>query len=232
MIEKPSNLNTIRDKYKPPYVAYRTFRTFIEFLRENEHLPNRIDRSVWKDRFSGSSGRQLMAALTALGLVFPDARPSEDLRLLVYGESQERRDTMCRILKGFYKNVFSITNFENCTNAQFHEAFLAYNFQDNVTAKCETFFIHAAKDAGIQLSSFIARHRVVKGKRSVLSKESTLSKQNSHPAKRKDTTASMLGVNKENLPEYPPFNEAWTPQVQKQWLEGYARIHSAGTRKV
>ena len=48
----------------PPYVPYRTFQTFLEFLQDG--IPARIDRSVWGSRFSGSSGTQLMTALKVL----------------------------------------------------------------------------------------------------------------------------------------------------------------------
>ena len=36
----------------PPYVSFKTFQTFLEFLSEG--MPNRIDRSVWLNKFSGS----------------------------------------------------------------------------------------------------------------------------------------------------------------------------------
>ena len=61
----------------PPYVPYRTFRTFLEFLKEG--IPDRIDRSVWVSRFSGSSGMQLMTSLKALNLIDDQGTPSEDL---------------------------------------------------------------------------------------------------------------------------------------------------------
>ena len=51
----------------PPYVPYRTFQTFLEFLFD-EGIPDRIDRSVWGARFSGSSGTQLMTTLKVLNL--------------------------------------------------------------------------------------------------------------------------------------------------------------------
>ena len=55
----------------PPYVPYRTFQTFLEFLFD-EGIPDRIDRSVWGARFSGSSGTQLMTTLKVLNLIDQD----------------------------------------------------------------------------------------------------------------------------------------------------------------
>ena len=65
----------------PPYTSYRTFRTFIDDLREHG-VPSRIDRSVLT-RFSGVVGSQLMHALRFLGLIEDDGRPTPRLRELV-----------------------------------------------------------------------------------------------------------------------------------------------------
>ena len=62
----------------PPYVPYRTFQTFLEFLLD-EGIPERIDKTVWGPRFSGSSGTQLMTALKVLTLVDADGHPSNEL---------------------------------------------------------------------------------------------------------------------------------------------------------
>ena len=81
----------------PPYVPYRTFRTFLEFLKEG--IPDRIDRSVWVSRFSGSSGMQLMTSLKALNLIDDLGMPSSDLEKLVYAQGKDRRDLLREILQ-------------------------------------------------------------------------------------------------------------------------------------
>ena len=51
----------------PPYVSFKTFQTFLEFLSEG--MPNRIDRSVWLNKFSGSNGTQIMTAIKFFELI-------------------------------------------------------------------------------------------------------------------------------------------------------------------
>ena len=65
----------------PPYVAFKTFQTFLEFLSEG--MPSRIDRSVWVNRFSGSNGTQLMTAIKFFELVDSEGIPSQDFINLV-----------------------------------------------------------------------------------------------------------------------------------------------------
>ena len=48
-------------KHSPPYVSYKTFGNFINTLQPQ--VPSRIDRSIWGEMFSGSTGTQLMAAM-------------------------------------------------------------------------------------------------------------------------------------------------------------------------
>ena len=64
-----------------PYVSYRTFRNFLELLKEG--LPSRIDRSVWGPRYSGTTGQQLMTALKSLNLINENGTPNNTLENLV-----------------------------------------------------------------------------------------------------------------------------------------------------
>ena len=67
-----------------PYVSYRTFRNFLELLKEG--LPARIDRSVWVPRYSGTTGQQLMTALKSLLLINENGTPTEKLENLEFAE--------------------------------------------------------------------------------------------------------------------------------------------------
>ena len=91
----------------PPYVPYRTFQTFLEFLFD-EGIPDRIDRSVWGARFSGSSGTQLMPTLKVLNLIDQDGRPKKSLEGLVFAEGEERKSVLYSVLSDFYEPVFRL----------------------------------------------------------------------------------------------------------------------------
>ena len=140
----------------PPYVPYRTFQTFLEFLQEG--IPARIDRSVWGSRFSGSSGTQLMTALKVLQLVDSEGHPQPVLEELVYAEGARRRDLLRGLLEDYYRPVFQL-DLSRATKNQFHEAFRSFGAREGVLTKCEAFFIRAAQDAGIQLSQYILAGR-------------------------------------------------------------------------
>ena len=59
-------MKNIKNKI-PPYVSFKTFQTFMEFLSNG--MPSRIDRSVWVNKFSGSNGTQIMTAIKFFDLI-------------------------------------------------------------------------------------------------------------------------------------------------------------------
>jgi Family of unknown function (DUF5343) len=143
----------------PPYTSYRTFRTFIEDLRE-QGVPSRIDRSVLT-RFSGVVGTQLLHALKFLGLVQEEGRPTVVLVDLVnaYGAA-DWADKLLELIRQNYAPMFAI-DLENATPSHFSEAFRkAFPAADAVVQKCVTFFLYAASDAGVKISA-----RVLKGRK-------------------------------------------------------------------
>jgi hypothetical protein len=143
----------------PPYTSYRTFRTFIEDLREHG-VPSRIDRSVLT-RFSGVVGTQLMHALRFLGLIEDHGRPTQRLKELVNAHGAGNwPEKLLELLRREYAPMFAI-DLETATPSHFNEAFRkAFPAADAVVQKCVTFFLYAANDAGVKISG-----RVLKGRK-------------------------------------------------------------------
>jgi hypothetical protein len=143
----------------PPYTSYRTFRSFIDDLREHG-LPSRVDRSVL-GRYSGIVGTQLMHALRFLGLIDADGRPTKRLGELVSADAAGGwPDALRDLLRQAYAPLFAI-DLEAATPSHFNEAFRrAFPAADAVVQKCVTFFLYAAADAGVRISG-----RVLKGRK-------------------------------------------------------------------
>jgi hypothetical protein len=220
---------TDRTSSIPPYVPYRTFRNFLEILREG--IPARIDRSVWGERFSGSNGTQLMTGLKALGLVDDEGRPAEDLERLVRLEGDRRREVWGAILRRRYAPLFQL-DLPRATRAQLRSAFKAFGTNEAVLARCERFFVQAAQDAGIELSPYILdRRRGPRRQSAQRSRGSTLPP--AQPSARPAAAAHEPGVSLAAmvLEKYPPFDPQWDPDVQIKWFEGIARLYE-GLRSV
>jgi hypothetical protein len=148
-----------RSTRTPPYTSYRTFKTFIEDLREHG-APSRVDRSVLT-RFSGVVGTQLMHALRFLGLIEDDGRPTQRLKELVNARGAGHwPEALLELLQQEYAPIFAI-DLEAATPSHFDGAFRkAFPAADAVVQKCVTFFLYAANDAGVKISG-----RVLKGRK-------------------------------------------------------------------
>ncbi|TGQ71511.1 hypothetical protein EN829_003815 [Mesorhizobium sp. M00.F.Ca.ET.186.01.1.1] len=134
----------------PPYVSYRTLTTLLEDLK-TVGLPPRIDRSVLT-RFSGGVGSQLLMALKSLSLVKESGEPTDWLKELVrtYGTANYG-DTLKQILTISYPYLGTI-DLATATPSMFADAFRnAVDAKEDVLRKCRTFFLHAAKEAGIEI---------------------------------------------------------------------------------
>src|SRR5689334_17629697 len=140
-----SDVRDDRTAKTPPYVPFPTFKTFIADLAAND-IPGRIDRSVLQ-RFSGSTGTQLMTSLRALGLILQDGKPTDTLAVLVSSYStSDWAPQLHNVIAPIYAPILSI-NLEKATPSQFSEAFgSVFPGTDAVQQKCIAFFLAAAQE--------------------------------------------------------------------------------------
>src|ERR1700691_4993636 len=78
-------------KLVPPYAPYRSFRNYLESLKQG--IPSQIDRSVMRN-MSGALQSQLSAALKYLGLVNAVGQPTDRLSRIVHSEGVERSNAL------------------------------------------------------------------------------------------------------------------------------------------
>ena len=134
----------------PPYLPYLTFKNFVAWL-ETDGIPIRFDRSAWEKKYSGSTGPQLLSGLRFLGLLDGEA-PTEKLEKLVDAQGEERNEVLGEILKASYDTIdFSLLS--RATPNMLREALSEYGIAGDTVRKAESFFVNAAKDIDIPMSS-------------------------------------------------------------------------------
>ena len=144
----------------PPYVSFNTFRTFLDWLK-SEGVPLRIDRSFWQNKFSGSTGSQLIATLRFLKLIQGDV-PQEDMHSLVNSSYDDRRFIIAFLVKDSYK-VVPFDNLERATPSMVKEWFGAYPIDGHTMRKAISFFVNACKEAELPMSNAV--RKMAKNKR-------------------------------------------------------------------
>ena len=147
-------------KQPPPYISYKTFDNFIGELQQ--HIPTRVDLSYLSDRFSASTGTQLMQTMRFLKLIDENNRPLSRLKLLASGATGEHRAAILRqAADETYPFIFRGTlDIRNATYAEVQDVFLNnYRMESSVCRKCIEFFIEFSKDAGIPISPQLIKER-------------------------------------------------------------------------
>ena len=141
----------------PPYVSYRTFSNFLAELQARG-LPSRIDRSVMSHK-SGTIQSQLLLTLHYLDLVKGTGQPTQRLRKLLESEEAERKRVLREIIQTSYQFALDSTSgLKTATSHQAEEVFQKTGASGETVRRCIAFFLAAAKDSGIPVSSYIKPH--------------------------------------------------------------------------
>jgi hypothetical protein len=219
-------------KRSPPYVSYRSFLTLLEELQRG--LPGRIDRSYWGDKFSGSTGTQLMSALRFLNLIDAVGVPTNALKDLVQSRGASRTDILKKVSQQSFGFLTSSTfESEKATYSQLEEVFYDdYQVDRDVARKCIKFFTELACDAGIPLSPFITKKSKVTRQAPVLEKipKGRLPRTNQN---------TIVPTNVELIPhpsswkellltKFPSFDPTWPTDVQIKWFEAFDELLKRG----
>ena len=142
----------------PPYVAYRTFRTFLSQL-SNRGLPSRVDRSVMASK-SGSVQSRLLLALSYLGLIGANGRPTPDFRRLAEAEGDSRTAVLREIVTSSYAFIFTAgINLADASSSQIEELFEKTGASGGTLRRAVSFFLSLAREAGVPVSPYIKPHR-------------------------------------------------------------------------
>jgi hypothetical protein len=218
-------LKNIKNKI-PPYVSFKTFQTFLEFLSDG--MPSRIDRSVWVNKFSGSNGTQIMTAIKFFDLIDNHGVPNDDFKHLVSRDLELQKKILRKLLYKYYEPIFDL-DLTKATRYQFREAFKSFDTKEGVLVKCEAFFIQASKYSNIVLSTHIlARRHNVNISNSIEKNKQKLGKINfSQPVDSKISLDKNINVVKIILDKYPDFDPNWLPDVQKAWIDSLTKLYES-----
>ena len=216
----------------PPYVSYRTFKSFLQELAKG--VPHRIDKSILPT-LSGGVQSQLLQALKFFQLINADGVPEQSLHALV--RAQETDDEYKTVLKNlllrFYPFLFVSPNqgLEKMTAGQLQEHFASLANGDTVQ-KCIAFFIPAAKDAGIQLGPYIvARKKRPTGRPAKKGRNGNMDANVSSPENGNVDgipSAPVTTWQQMLLTKFPTFDPEWPDNVKTKWFDAFDALMKKG----
>lgn len=140
---------------KPPYTSYRSFQTLMKELRDHEVVPAVIDRSLLSKR-SGSEQSALIATFKWFGLIDDSGAPTQLLQNFIVANESQANVLLKSMMERSYPAVTDGTfNLRSATSAQMTDRFRLYDISGSTLSKSISFFLAAAKDAGIAVSPHV-----------------------------------------------------------------------------
>lgn len=233
-------------KVVPPYVPYRTLRNFVDGFRQG--IPQRIDPSPsLMGSMSGTIRRQLMYAVRYLQLIDEHGIPQENLGRWVRAEGQERQQILRSILQAAYPFLLGdrVNGFDlaTATSKQLTEKFQQFDIHGDTVRRAEAFFLHAASDASLTISSYIKKPSQQQGERRRPGRPRNGRKSNRRNDMEEPLTAHSIAgsqiLPQETAPQrltsrdaivqtfvtkMPDFNPEWGAEVQQSWFEMVKRL--------
>jgi len=190
-------------KVTAPYTSFATFKNFLAGLRSGGGAPIVIDNSVYGN-MSGGVRSQLKAALRFLGLVDEKNKPTEMMHTAVEATQDAAvwSAFVHLILTTYYAPIIAHP-LTNTTPAALRKEFEAsYSGTPDVITKSITFFIHAAREAGVALSPRLTERQRGGGARRGAPRRRHSEPQSAPPPTGVQTSA--LGVQTEGIPPTKP----------------------------
>jgi hypothetical protein len=215
-------------KNSPPYVSYKTFGSFLHTLEPQ--VPNRIDRSIWGELFSGSTGTQLMSAMRFLNLIDDKSIPTARLKLLAPATGEHRAALQRQVVEEAYAFVLKgNVDVQNATYAQLEELFQnTYHMKGDVCRKCIKFFVEFSKEAGIPLSPQITKKRKMpksnSGTKNTKKNVGTRTNDNVVVPNKPTIIPELLPWHQMLVDKFPNLDPAWPDEIKKKWFEAYFEL--------
>lgn len=219
----------------PPYVSYRTFHNFIDGLQQG--IPARIDRSYWGDRWSGSTGTQLMSTLRFFNLIDSNGVPTLRLRQLANTRGLQKADLLKQItVEAFSPIMQGQLNLEQATYSQLEEAFNSnYQLTGEVIRKCLKFFLLLSNDAGITLSPFMTK----RSRRTKTGRSGNGARKNTKRDENRTIRNSEIPSEANEIPvkgpwlqallnKFPTFDPAWSEEIKAKWFDAFDKLLQRG----
>lgn len=142
-----------REAFRPPNMAFATLWNFIADLGSRP-LPPQIDRSIMSSK-SGSDQNNLLAALTAFGLIGEQQRVLPALQALAAADEEQRKAELATLVREQYPAAVELSE-NHGTHQQLIEIFkeqLGVDGSPDTRRKAITFFLHAARTADLPISA-------------------------------------------------------------------------------
>lgn len=146
------NTQITQKEYNPPYASTNKMEQLF-FLLESRSFSELSSKDLMDRGFSESDSSHLLQGLKFLGLITPEGKTTESMRILSM-KGDGRLEKMQEVIKSSYKKLYEIVpNAETLPRAQLHDEFMAiYKLSPRLTSTAVPAFLWLCSRAGLKVS--------------------------------------------------------------------------------
>jgi hypothetical protein len=133
-----------------PYLPFKTFLSSLDPFSQG--IPPKIDRSLWNQ--SGFVQGLIMNAYRFFHMIDLSDKPTTAFQQLVTAKNEDRKARIVQLLEIGYPEIMA-HELATMTPKMLDSLMEEYNVNGETKKKAVTFFLQAAKHAGVPLSNFL-----------------------------------------------------------------------------
>ncbi len=209
---------------RPPTIAFRSFKIALSVFKEKGAIPAKFDRSIWTNKLYSTNLREILEAFRFLGLMDEASTPTKQFAALVSACDTPAWPAELRSLLERSFEPLLATRISTLTAGGLLKVMRTiYRTESEDTRKCCNFFIHAARDAAMDLAPYAlntARSRCTSAGGHDHRHEPATPENASRgiPEVAGEQTIQML------LAMLPSYDTAWPDDIKRYWFGAFHEL--------
>ncbi|MBK8841292.1 MAG: hypothetical protein IPO30_22315 [Hyphomonadaceae bacterium] len=208
----------------PPSISFRAFKIALSTLKERNTIPNRLDRSVWTNKLFGTNLHDTIEAYRFLGLIDAASEPAPEFAALLDALDTDAWSAELRkVLEKSYAPLLASSISALTAGGLLRTFRTIYRTPSETTRKCCNFFVHAAREATLDIGPFLltnSRSRWVEGRR-VDRWESTAPAGDIAGTSAADINAEAF---RSLIAKFPTYDATWSDDVKRLWFGAFSEL--------
>jgi hypothetical protein len=209
---------------RPPTVPFRSFKIALSVFKDQGTIPVKFDRSIWSNKLYSTNLREILEAFRFLGLMDSTSAPTPAFEALVSAyDTVEWPAELRGLLERSFEPLLASHISTLTAGGLLKVVRTIYGTEREDTRKCGNFFIHAAREAAMDIGPFVlnsSRSRWTNVRRDKSRRE---------PLSPQDDASDVTGETGE-LPaqlliqKLPPYEADWPDDIKRQWFGAYNEL--------
>lgn len=204
---------------RPPVISFRSFKAALSAFKDQGALPAQFNRSIWSNKLYSTNLPELLDAFRFLGLMDNTSAATPAFAALVSACDTPAWPTELRgLLERSFAPLLASQFSAISSGGMLKVVRTIYATRGEDTRRCGHFFIHAAREASmdIGLLAINTPHSGVSAARPSKDQRDAAAT----PADA-DTGARLLQLLLEQLPRY---DATWTDDIKRHWFGAYYEL--------